>query len=110
MEHAIRHHISVNFDTDPVAYRRLSERLEEILAEHAGNWEQQALFLAGLAEEIKNHEAERVRGDTGLGNVEHALYGLLLERTATDGVPTPEQGERIASFARRLYATAATWF
>ena len=48
MEHAIRHHISVHFDEDPVAYRRLSERLEQILAEHAGNWEQQALFLAEL--------------------------------------------------------------
>ena len=48
MEHAIRHHINVHFDEDPVAYRRLSERLAEILAEHAGNWEQQALFLAEL--------------------------------------------------------------
>lgn len=108
MEHAIRHHISVHFDEDPVAYRRLSERLEEILAEHAGNWEQQALFLAELAEEIKTHDSERVWGDSGLNNVEQALYGLILERTATDGVPTEEQGQRIAGFARRLYATAAT--
>lgn len=108
MEHAIRHHISVHLDEDPVAYRRLSERLEKILAEHEGNWEQQALFLAELAEEIKTHSSERVRGDTGLGNVEQALYGLILERTATDGVPTEEQARRIAGFACRLYATAST--
>ena len=108
MEHAIRHHINVHSGEDPVAYRRLSERLEEILAEHAGNWEQQALFLAELAEEIKAHDSERMRGDSQLNNVEHALYGLILERTATDGVPAEEQGQRIASFARRLYATAAT--
>ena len=64
MEHAIRHHISVHFDEDPTAYRRLSERLEAILADHAGNWEQQALFLAELTEEIKDHESERGRGDS----------------------------------------------
>lgn len=49
-----------------------------------------------------------MRGDSGLSNVEQALYGLILERTATDGVLTEEQGQRIAGFARRLYATAAT--
>lgn len=108
MEHAIRHHISVHFDEDPVAYRRLSERLEQILAEHAGNWEQQALFFAELADEINNHDAERGPGDSGLNNVEQALYGLILERTATDGVPAQEQGQRIADFARRLHAAAAT--
>jgi type I restriction enzyme R subunit len=108
MEHAIRHHINVHFDEDPVTYRRLSERLAEILAEHAGNWEQQALFLAELAAEVKDHDSERKQGDSQLNNVEHALYGLILERTATDGVPTKEQGQRIADFARRLYATAAT--
>ncbi len=108
MEHAIRHHINVHFDEDPVAYRRLSERLEAILAEHAGNWEQQALFLAELAEEVKSHDSERGRGDSQLNNVEHALYGLILERTATDGVPAPERSDRIAGFTRRLYATAVT--
>lgn len=108
MEHAIRHHIAVHFDEDPVAYRRLSERLEQVLAEHAGNWEQQALLFAELAEEIKKHDAERGPGDSGLTNVEQALYGLILERTATDGVPTQEQEQRIAGFARRLHRTAAT--
>lgn len=108
MEHAIRHHISVHFGEDPARYRRLSERLEQILAEHKGNWEQQAIFLGNLIEEIKTHgSSERTRGDSALNPVEEALYGVVLENTATDGVVSAEQGEQIAAFARRLYRLAA---
>ena len=54
MEHAIRHHINVHLAEDPVRYRRLSERLEQILAEHAGNWEQQALAPRRAARRDQN--------------------------------------------------------
>jgi type I restriction enzyme, R subunit len=110
MEHAIRHHIDVHFGEDPARYRRLSERLEQILAEHAGNWDQQTLFLGGLLDEIKAQEAEREPGDSSLSRVEEALYGVLLENTATDGITSEREGQRIADFSRRLYslATATT--
>ena len=110
MEHAIRHHIDVHFAEDPARYRRLSERLEQILAEHVGNWDQQALFLGGLLDEINAQEAEREPGNSSLSRVEEALYGVLLENTATDGVTSEREGRRIADFSRRLYslATATT--
>jgi type I restriction enzyme R subunit len=107
MEHAIRHHIDVRFGEDPTRYRRLSERLEQILAEHKGNWEQQALLLHELIEEIKAHESERADGASALNRVEEALYGVILEHTATDGVISEEQGERVAVVARRLYIMSA---
>ena len=107
MEHAIRHHIDVHFGEDPTRYRRLSERLEQILAEHKGNWEQQALLLNELIEEINTRESERVSGGSALNRVEEALYGVVLEHTATDGVVSEEQGERIAAFCRRLYGMSA---
>lgn len=50
MEHAIRHHITSRHDQDPVHYRRLSERLEQILLDQAGRWEQLALSLSALLE------------------------------------------------------------
>jgi len=108
MEHAIRHHIDVHFGEDPARYRRLSERLEQILADHKGNWEQQALFLGELIEEIKTHDSERTGSDSSLNRVEEALYSVVLENTATDGVVSAEQGQRIADFSRRLYALSAT--
>ena len=106
MEHAIRHHINVHLVEDPVRYRRLSERLEQILAEHAGNWEQQALALGELLDEMKTDEAERDRGDSGLNRVEEALYGVVLENTVTDGIVSEQQGQKVADFVRRLHELA----
>ena len=107
MEHAIRHHIRLHADEDPVRYRRLSENLERILAEHAGNWEQLALSLTTLLQEMTTIDPERARGDSpNLNQVESALYGLLAEETATDGVIGADQGQRLTDFARRLYELA----
>ena len=106
MEHAIRHHISLHMDEDPTRYRRLSERLEQILADHQGNWEQQAFALANFLENIKTEDSERDRGDSALNRVESALYSLLAEETATDGVIDQQQGQRLAGFPRQLYELA----
>ena len=43
-----------------------------------------------------------------LNRVEEALYGVVLENTATDGVTSDREGQHIADFARRLYGLAAT--
>jgi type I restriction enzyme, R subunit len=107
MEHAIRHHIRLHADEDPVRYRRLSEDLERILAEHAGNWEQLALSLTILLQEMTTTDPERADGVShSLNQVESALYGLLAEETATDGVIAAEQGQRLTDFARRLHGLA----
>jgi type I restriction enzyme R subunit len=108
MEHAIRHHISVHVDEDPTRYRRLSERLEKILADHAGNWEQQVLDLGDLLEEIRNDDsAGAAAGPPALNRVELALYGLLDEETATDGVPNGQRAQRLIDFSKRLHEMAA---
>jgi type I restriction enzyme R subunit len=106
MEHAIRHHISVHLAEDPTRYRTLSERLTRILAEHAGNWEQQILALSDLLDEMKAKDAEAGRDGGGLNRVETAIYGVVLERIATNGITTEQEGQKVADLARRLYALA----
>jgi type I restriction enzyme R subunit len=107
MEHAIRHHINLHMDEDPTRYRRLSERLEQILADHRGNWEQQAFALAHFLEKIKTEDSERDSADSSaLNRVESALYSLLAEETATDGVIDQQRGQRLADFSRQLYELA----
>ena len=107
MEHAIRHHISLHMEEDPTRYRRLSERLEQILEEHRGNWEQQAFALSEFLDNVKDDDGRTPSGDSPSTNrVESALYGLLAEETATDGVITAEQGERLGSLSRKLYDLA----
>ncbi|MEO5765337.1 MAG: type I restriction endonuclease subunit R [Casimicrobiaceae bacterium] len=53
MEHAIRAHIREHVDQDPVLYRKLSERLRDILNELGEQWDELTLALQGLIGEIK---------------------------------------------------------
>ncbi|MFO1326074.1 MAG: type I restriction endonuclease subunit R [Rubrivivax sp.] len=53
MEHAIRAHIREHLDQDPVAYRKLSERLREVLAKLGEQWDELAKALQGLVDEIR---------------------------------------------------------
>jgi type I restriction enzyme R subunit len=52
MEHAIRKHCKLNADDDPVFYKKMSEKLEEIIKKHSGNWEKMLFELSSLRNEI----------------------------------------------------------
>lgn len=54
MEHAIRAHIRENIDTDPVAYRKLSERLRALLDQLGEQWADLAQALQGLIADIRS--------------------------------------------------------
>lgn len=53
MEHAIRAHIREHLDQDPVAYRKLSERLRELLGKLDEQWEELTKALQVLVDEIR---------------------------------------------------------
>ena len=53
MEHAIRAHIREHLDQDPVAYRKLSERLRALLDELGEQWDELTRALQGLVDEIR---------------------------------------------------------
>ena len=38
MEHAIRKHCTVHFDQDPAFYKRMSEKLDAVIARHGDDW------------------------------------------------------------------------
>ncbi len=52
MEHAIRRHIKVNMDKDPVLYKRFLQRMEEILLRYKGNWDQIVDELNGVRDDL----------------------------------------------------------
>jgi len=56
MEHAIRAHIREHLDQDPVAYRKLSERLRDVLERLGEQWDLLVQALHGLAQEIRSGE------------------------------------------------------
>ncbi|KAB8317305.1 type I restriction endonuclease subunit R [Tolypothrix campylonemoides VB511288] len=63
MEFAARHHISVHYDEDPVYYKKLSDKLTEILESFADNWQEKVNVLWQYIQEI---QAGRSTDETGL--------------------------------------------
>jgi type I restriction enzyme R subunit len=91
MEHALRHHIRKHLDEDPVHYRKLSERLEEILEKFGEDWNQLVLVLGELIEEVRRG---REPDDTlGLDPKIHAPFFDLLKQEREKEAPV--QGEDI---------------
>lgn len=77
MEHAARYHISKHAHEDPTHYKRLSERLEEILQSFEDNWERLVEALRAFTEEVREG---RPADDTGLDPKTQAPFlGILLE-------------------------------
>jgi type I restriction enzyme R subunit len=99
MEHALRHHIQLRLDEDPVRYRKLSERLEHILREFENDWEQltQQLrqLVAGLAE-------EDLPGVEGLQPQHMPFYRLLAEELPPE--PSPSRQAQLAGVCVGLVA------
>jgi type I restriction enzyme R subunit len=53
MEHAIRKHCTVHFDEDPAFYKRMSEKLDTLIAKHGEDWKALAERYEELRAEIQ---------------------------------------------------------
>jgi type I restriction enzyme R subunit len=81
MEHAIRSHIRKHVDEDPVQYRKLSERLNEILKTLGEQWDDVVSQLQKIIDELRSGDPS---GDSGPSDLpEH--YAPFL-RTVLDTV------------------------
>lgn len=95
MEHAIRFHISTNIDYDPEYYRKLSEKLDEILAANRENWEALAEELMTFLEEVR---AGRQAEDDGLNPViEKPFYDILSKEVYGGRELKDQEKEELAS-------------
>jgi type I restriction enzyme R subunit len=90
MEHAIRAHIRKHVDEDPVLYRKLSERLNDILRSMDEQWDEVIAQLQQLIDELRS-------GQVGDGSApedlpEHCAPFLrtVLDVMYTAGKPTPQ--------------------
>jgi type I restriction enzyme R subunit len=72
MEHAIRKHCKVNGDDDPVFYKSMSEKMEEIIKKHGDNWKAMLLDLGELREHM-------IAGRGPDAAVEDPFYDLVVD-------------------------------
>lgn len=54
MSHAIRHHISKNYNSDPEFFQKLSEKLKSLMDTHNEDWEEVIKRLNELLDEARN--------------------------------------------------------
>lgn len=101
IEYAIKSHIKINFDEDPVYYKKLSERLNEILQKHHENWEELALKLHEMREDEKTNRQKQAQ-DLGLSEVEYSFYNAL-----KDGVieQLPDKAQNVVLTAELVSLT-----
>jgi type I restriction enzyme R subunit len=91
MEHAIRSHIRKHLDEDPVLFRKLSERLNEILKTLADQWDD---LIDALQKIIIDMRANASNDDAGLPDMpEHYVpfLRMLLEAVVGTERPSDEQ-------------------
>lgn len=101
MEHALRYHIRKNFDEDPARYTKLSERLDDILKNLTGQWDQLALALTDLLGEAQSDEGDSAIHDDPLVA---RFYGLLESEFATDASLPDEVRIDIVHLAQEVVA------
>ena len=62
VEHAIRHHIAVNYDEDPELFASFAKELERILQEFTGNWDAIWQQMEKLRQKLMAKEQEETHG------------------------------------------------
>jgi type I restriction enzyme R subunit len=107
MEHAIRAHIREHIDQDPVAYRKLSERLKDLLEKLGEQWEELVSALTGMTQEIRQGH---VTQDDRLPEVpEH--YGpflrLIVDTAVGEGSITEAERQKLVALTVEVVDTIA---
>jgi len=86
MEHAIRKHCTVHHDEDPAFYKSLSQKVENLIVQHQGQWEK-------LAEELEKLRAEAIagrgQGEEGMSREASTFFDHIANEAFENGEVPP---------------------
>ena len=77
LEQAIKHHININVEEDPEYFKKLSERLEEIILKYENKWEELVQQLLDFRDTIESDHQQKSK-DLGLSSTELSFFNILL--------------------------------
>lgn len=102
IEHAIRHHIAISINQDPVLYASFAEALNQILQANADNWEEIYRQLEALRSKIKNKDQEPTYGLRPLS--EMPTFRILRTELVGAGsdAPTDDQISGLVALTQQL--------
>ncbi len=99
MEHAIRKHCTVHFDEDPAFYKRLSDKLEQLIQEHKNNWEALAEGYEQLRAEVLAGRMETIEG---LNKEATTFYDYVAQLVFEQGEVPSQTRERLKQLMLRI--------
>jgi type I restriction enzyme R subunit len=91
MEHAIRSHIRKHTDEDPVLYRKLSERLNEILLRFSEQWNEVIAQLQQIIDELRTGKAGAADAPGDLAEHCAPFLRTVLDVVCAGQTPTPAE-------------------
>ena len=106
IEHAIKHHIKINLEDDPEYYKKLSERLKDIIRRHEEKWDEMVQLLLDFRDNIES-EHQKQAEDLGLSNTELSFYNILMAELTErndDVAMGAETSENVKEVVRSLVA------
>ncbi len=87
MEHAIRSHITKNFEQDPVLFKRMSERLSQILESLGAQWDEIIKQLQQLIDELTGGADPVAHGSFAVPAAYMPFLRSIIEAMADGGDP-----------------------
>jgi len=90
MEHAMRFHIREHLDEDPVYYKKLSKRIDEILEKLKERWEQIAIEFQELIDEVNAGRTDE--NQTGLDPATELPFHNVMAEKAASSAPDAANG------------------
>lgn len=101
VEHAVRHHIEVNYDDDPELYASFAEAIEMILRDFQNNWEEIYRRLEELRKKMKDAKEEETYG---LHRVKQMPFFRALKGQFFDGTePNDDQISMLVNLTQHVY-------
>ncbi|WP_328994413.1 type I restriction endonuclease subunit R [Pseudomonas aeruginosa] len=102
MEHAIRSHIRKHADEDPVLFRKLSERLNELLKSLGDQWDQLVIQMQKLIDELRTGQVSDDNVPVDLPEHYTPFLRTLLDVVCADNDPLPAELLRLKDVAVEL--------
>ncbi|WP_264580080.1 N-6 DNA methylase [Rhodovulum sulfidophilum] len=91
MEHAIRSHIRKNLETDPVRFRKMSERLNDILKGLGEQWDQIIEQLQAIIDELRGEASDRDETTLDIPKVYLPFLRTVLAASSADQTTSADQ-------------------
>ncbi|MBS8122503.1 type I restriction endonuclease subunit R [Candidatus Vampirococcus lugosii] len=100
MEHAIRYHISENFEKDPEFFKTLSDKLQEIIQDQKNNWEKMIEDLEEVLQDIMKRPNENIEG---LNNNQIPYFDIIKNNIFEKKEINQEQNQKLMKLTIEIY-------